>query len=59
MKKFYVINNIGRCKYLLNFHDGIKTHKDGSEFFDIRTFKNKVLLNKFINELCKEGYVRT
>jgi hypothetical protein len=56
MKKFYIQERIGRAKYLVNFHDGVKTHPDGSEFYDIRIFKNKKLLNIFIRELCQDGY---
>lgn len=55
-KTFYVQNNIGKVKYLLNFHDGIQTHKDGSPFFDVRIFKNKKKLNEKIKELRLLGY---
>lgn len=55
-KVYYVMQNVGTVKYLLNFHDGVKTHKDGSPFFDIATFKNKKLLNNRVKELHKEGY---
>jgi len=41
MKMFYVQTNIGRVKYVVNYHDGCKKHRDGSNFFDIATFKNK------------------
>ena len=43
--------NVGKVKYLVSFSAGTKTHKDGSEFFDIATFKNKVKMNEFINML--------
>lgn len=56
MKTFYRQDNIGSAKYTVSFHDGIKTHKDGSKFFDIRLFKNKVKLNQFIKSLIKQGY---
>jgi len=56
-KKYNIKYNIGKCKYLLSFHDGIQKHKDDSEFFDIRTFKNKIYLNNFIKELKTEGYI--
>lgn len=57
MSKYYKVNyNIGKVKYVVSFHDGIKTHKDGSRFFDIRTFKNKKVMNKFITDLVKDGY---
>lgn len=58
MKKFNIITNIGKAKYVVNFHNGVKTHKDGSQFFDMRIFKNKKDLAKFTNELISEGYVR-
>lgn len=41
MKKFNVMYGVGKTKYLVNYHDGIKTHNDGSEFYDIAIFKNK------------------
>ncbi len=58
MKKVYnTQNNIGKAKYVVNFHDGVKTHKDGSPFFDIATFGNKKENDQFIKKLTKEGYV--
>ena len=47
---------IGTAKYVVNFHDGIKRHKDGSRFYDIRIFSNKKEMGKFIKELEKDGY---
>ena len=57
MKKFKIMFNVGKAKYVINSHDGVKKHKDGSDFFDIDIFKNKKLFNKKINDLKKEGYV--
>lgn len=55
--KLYNINyNIGRVKYVVNFHDGIKKYKDGSNFYDIRLFSNKKKMNAFVYELLKDGY---
>jgi len=48
---------IGKAKYVVNFHDGIKKHNDGSDFFDIAIFKNKKKLNAFVAELKNKGYV--
>jgi hypothetical protein len=48
---------VGTTKYMVNFHDGKSKHKDGSDFYDMRTFRNKKSLNKFISELKKGGYV--
>lgn len=59
MKRFNIMHNVGRCKYLVNFHDGIKTHTDGSPFFDLATFKNKINLKKFVIGLVKSGYVES
>jgi hypothetical protein len=55
-KVYYQMDNVGKSKYTVNFHDGKKTHKDGSPFYDIKTFKNKKDLNAFIQKLSKEGY---
>jgi cell division septation protein DedD len=48
--------NLGKCKYAVCYHDGIKQHQDKSRFFDIAAFKNKVKLNKFIDNLKSNGY---
>jgi len=56
--KFYSIRyNVGKVKYLISYHDGIKTHKDGSPFSDIATFSNKKLLDAYEKDLLKNGYV--
>lgn len=59
MKTFNQMMNIGKAKYVVNHHDGIKTHNDGTPFFDINTFSNKKKLNTFIKGLKEEGYVET
>lgn len=56
MKQFYIQNNIGKAKYVVNFHDGEKTHTDGSKFFDIRIFSNKIKAASFVKELQGYGY---
>lgn len=43
--------NVGRAKYVVNYHDGVKKHKDGSKFFEIAIFKSKIKLNQFIKSL--------
>ena len=43
--------NIGKTKYLVSFYDGVKKHKDGSEFWDIRCFKNKKKMEAFIKSI--------
>lgn len=56
MKQYYELYMGGKIKYTVNYHDGIKTHKDGSRFFNLATFKNKVKKDKFVKELIKDGY---
>ena len=55
-KRYNIMENVGKVKYLINFHEGVKIHTDGSPFYDIRSFKNKVDLSKFEQKLLKEGY---
>ena len=59
MKTFYIQHNVGNCKYVVNFHDGIKLHKDGSPFFDITIFNNKTRLDNFTKTLLKTGFKET
>ena len=56
-KRYYQQDKVGSAKYTISYHDGKKKHKDGSDFFDIKTFKNKKDLAKFVNTLHKGGYV--
>lgn len=51
------MNNIGRAKYTINFHDEVKTHSDGSPFYEIAIFSNKVKLAKFRKDLITKGYI--
>ena len=55
MKNYYVQFGIGKCRYVVNFHDGVKTHADGSEFYDVRIFGNKRDLSAFVAELRLAG----
>ena len=55
-KTFYTMDNIGKAKYTVSSHDGIETHNDGSPFYGIHTFSNKVKRNKHIKDLIKNGY---
>jgi len=57
MKKYSIQYNIGSAKYVINYHDGVDKHKDGSEFWGIILFNNKRKFNKRIAELQKEGYI--
>lgn len=58
MKTFYILGSIGKSKYVVNFHDGHKSHDDGSPFFDIAIFSNKKRMNDFISDLSSFGYVK-
>lgn len=56
-KRYYIEpHNIGRVKHAVWFHNGIKKYPDGSDFYDINTFKNKKDRDLFIKELIKKGY---
>jgi hypothetical protein len=57
MKQYNVMYNIGKVKYVINYHDGVNTHKDGSPFFGIYCFSNKKLFQKKCKELDREGYI--
>jgi hypothetical protein len=56
-KQFNIMYNVGQTKYLINFHDGISTHEDGSPFFGVRICRNKTELNKCTNDLIQQGYI--
>lgn len=56
MKDYYVQSNIGKARHVVNFHDGEKTHADGSKFYDIRIANNKRDLNAIVTELRRSGY---
>ena len=56
-KRYYQQDRVVSAKYTISYHDGKKKHKDGSDFFDIKIFRNKKDLAKFVNTLSKSGYV--
>lgn len=56
MKIFRIQYNIGKVKYAVSYHDGVKKHGDGSEFWDLKTFRNKKKLASFVKELEAQGY---
>jgi hypothetical protein len=56
MKKYNISFNVGTVKYVVNFHDGMKTHKDGSPFYDLATFRNKKKMSVFVQQLLAKGY---
>lgn len=58
MKRYNIQHNVGKCKYLVNYHNGITKHKDGSDFFDIATFTSKEKFKVFETSLLTKGYVK-
>lgn len=55
-KVYNIMYGIGSSRYVVNFHDGVKTHNDGSPFFDIAIYGNKRKMQAFVNRLRKIGY---
>lgn len=55
-KTFKIQFNIGKCKYVINHHDGSKKHADGSKFFDIDIYSNKKKFEVKISQLLNLGY---
>jgi hypothetical protein len=41
---------------VVNHHDGVQTHKDGSPFFGIALFSNKRKKDRFVKGLRQQGY---
>lgn len=56
MKMFNAMCGVGKAKYVVNYHDGVKRHNDGSECFDIKIFTSRKAMDAFTNELEKDGY---
>lgn len=55
-KHFYTRTGIGKARYVTNHHDGVKTHSDGSAFYDIAIHNNKRDHEAFVSGLRKQGY---
>jgi len=55
-KEYYLMCNVGTVKYMVNYHNGTKSHSDGSRFYDIATFRSKKKMYAFIRELKLQGY---
>ena len=55
-KRYNTMTSVGKAKYVVNFHDGVSTHRDGSEFYDIALFSNKKAFNRFVHDLETQGY---
>lgn len=56
-KRFKQQDGVGSSKYTISYHDGKKKHADGSDFFDIKIFKNKPELEAFKKDLVSKGFV--
>jgi len=56
MKEFNLMYNVGRAKYVINYHNGKRFHIDGSRFFDILLFRNKRKFDNAIKTLLADGY---
>lgn len=56
-RRFNTKYGVGKSKYVINYHDGVKKHKDGSDFFDIEIFKNQKDLEAFKKALLQKGFV--
>lgn len=56
VKLYNIMFGVGKAKYVVNYHDGVKKYNDGSRFYDTKLFSNKLEMNKFIKFLKKEGY---
>ena len=56
-KAFKVNPPIGKAKYSISSHNGSSTHNDGSDFWDIKIFKNKVDLEKGIKDYKSKGFI--
>jgi len=56
LRTYNVQSNVGKARHVVNFHDGQKTHPDGSPFYDVRTFNNKDTLATFIKALEEQDY---
>jgi len=59
MKTLNTQDNIGSVKYVVNYHDGVSTHKDNSPFFNLKPFSNKKKRDLFIKSLLAQGYKQT
>ena len=52
MLKIQEQENIGRAKYVVSYYTGRK-HVDGSDFYDVRIFRNKRDKAKFVVALLR------
>ena len=58
MKTYNIMYAIGCAKLVVNYCDGVKKHNDGSPFYDIAIFSNRIKLKEFLKELKNKGYIK-
>lgn len=56
MKILYTQTTIGKAKYTISYHDGETFHQDGSPFFGLKIFSNKVKFEEKLKQMVKDGY---
>lgn len=56
MKRKVYLMKLGRASHVVSFHDGVKTHRDGSPFYDIQVFRNEQKARNLLAKLLAEGY---
>lgn len=54
---YYILTNVGKAKYVVNYYNGEKKHADGSPFYDCHISKNKKDHDAFLKFLKTNGYV--
>lgn len=55
-KRFSVKHGVGKARHVVNHHDGLKKHADGSDFFDVQIFGSKKKMEVFVKSLRVDGY---
>ena len=56
MYTYHVQYNIGKARYVLCYDDGA-TYCDGSVFYKVKLYRNKMDLNKCIKDMETQGYI--
>jgi hypothetical protein len=59
VKTFNEMQGVGKAKYVVNYHDGVKVHRDGSPFFDIAIFSSLAKKDRFVRKLESLGFTRS
>ena len=56
-RNYTTMERVGTARYVVNFHDGHKTHADSSPFYDVKIFSSAVARDRFLARLREAGYV--